>query len=81
MTDTKLHGALTAMSKATYWGSTRRTRMHWVLFMAGLDYAESVQFIRECVAAKVLEEHRFGTWLSMTEAGRDLERNFKEVTV
>jgi hypothetical protein len=44
-----------------------------------MDWTKIGDFVDQCVAARVLEKHRYGTWLSMTGAGRQLYRDFDRI--
>jgi hypothetical protein len=72
--------ALGALVRACYWGSTPTVRIWWVLQQAGMDWTKIGEFVDQCVAARVLEKHRYGTWLSMTGAGRQLYKDFDRIS-
>ncbi len=71
--------ALGSLVRACYWGSTPTVRIWWVLQQAGMDWTKIGEFVDQCVAARVLEKHRYGTWLSMTGAGRQLYKDFDRI--
>ncbi len=79
LTDRLTKTALGALVRACYWGSTPTVRIWWVLQQAGMDWTKIGEFVDQCVAARVLEKHRYGTWLSMTGAGRQLYKDFDRI--
>jgi hypothetical protein len=67
-----LKQALASLIQSCYWGSTPRTRADWNLRLDGIDAREVPALLQELVRLRAVEEHRRGTWISVTGAGRAL---------
>ena len=67
-----LKQALASLIQSCYWGSTPRTRADWNLRLDGIDAREVPALLQELVRLRAVEEHRRGTWISVTGAGRKL---------